>query len=253
MANALIGCVYAGQGAGSFRDLVRQGRFASTTPAQYLQLTSGGAAANWKFNVADDADWDWTSGPFSVAAYFRHTVNDGVNNIKMMSRFNFVSNSNNQGWELETDAGSAKFRFNVGNNNANFGLATTTSRSVGDHLLVGTSDATTRRIYLNGVQEAATTNNPTPTTQTTNGLNATLPASGRAYVYVGYIWLREISLSEVLELKRNPFSLMEYTSPIRYFIPTAHDSGQTVTGHEAWSAVVHPGGTHIQPLEPVGF
>lgn len=230
LARGMVVCVSAHDGAGPIADLVKSGRFAATRSPTRLVTPRGAGARWWTFTEPDTADLNWSSGAWTAAVYtyIEAAAANGENRI-IFGRVNYVNESSNQGWSLIWAApdNGTRFGFSAHNNNggASYFLGSTTTWAAGNsYFVVGTSDATTRRIYLNGVEEANTTNSPVPASQTTNGLinqdsgfgaDTGSGSTGKAHVLIAYAWNRELSAAEIRALSDDPFQVLKYPNPLR--------------------------------------
>jgi hypothetical protein len=154
---------------------------------------------------------NWTSGPFTAASLFIAPTIASLSVNVPISRHSYVNESNNQGWSLSvlgTDFGgrSDKFEWDAFNNNAvaSYGLTSTISvsplsgKSV---LMVGTSDGTTRRLFINGLQDGSTTNSPVPASlEAITRLGQPTSAAAIMSIYWGACWRRVLTAGEVRKL-----------------------------------------------------
>lgn len=166
-----------------------------------MHARSGGADV---FTPAQSLDCEFLSGPWSIATFFNIV---GTGNETVWARNAHPSESTNSGWEIRVDSSNTFVFASYANNGAVFYvLSSTTVPAAGNWVVVGTSDGITRRIYVNGRQEATTTNNPNPLT--TNGGVVMGAGSGSVpALYFGAAWNRCLDASEVWDLQQNPWRM----------------------------------------------
>lgn len=202
-------------------DLWRPRAKGSPGTASISQYGSAVATQEWIPSGADSSDLNWTSGAFTVAAWANYTTILGYPGA--IDRSTYVSESNNQGWYLNINQGSGKYGFGSFNNNAealNL-LKSTTTATTGPVMQAGTSDGTTRRIFINGVQEASTTNSPVPASRSSNVVASTV---GTLNYAVG-IWRRALTAMELFEWYIKPFDLLQQPTARRYYFGTVVAGG----------------------------
>jgi len=199
-----------GNGAGTMLNVVNNRRDASTftwptTPIGYgLRTTLAGSHCE---------EVNFTTGAWSVAYYGYITTVDLASNISLFGQSSYSSESNNKGWSLGVDSSSGKWRFGVFNNNgfANYNLLSPSVHTVGAHMLVGTTDGTTRTLYVDGRSVASTGVNPSAAA-TVAGTGALFlgrvsSGSGAVSLQSGYGWQRCLSAADVWRLWQQPFGV----------------------------------------------
>ena len=194
------------EGVGAPKDLVNRRRVQSATAAWGFG-PYGRNSRSWTYTTASTTDLDFTSGPFTAVAFSRlYVLPTGTTLADFIARADYTSESVNHGWQLTAlgsgfGPGANRFVWIVMNNNALTvtRLASATAIAIGDWLIAGTSDGTTRRIYVNGREEASTTNSPSPAAAVTGQLGATLNG-GDAYHYWQGVWARCLTAGEVRQL-----------------------------------------------------
>lgn len=198
----------------------RYGTFADPTFGPEFKTTVGGFGVTDidlnQARVAGDGQ-DWTTGPWTWHAVF--TVDTALQNGQYPKPFrasNYVNETTSQGYAITLrapDASPSATTFSCevfrNNNVGNWLLASTSTWAAGNvYTVTCTSDgAATRRIYVNGVQEATATTNLTPVTCT--DANCKLQAdseggTGRLYTHLIMAWARELTANEVRDLYANP-------------------------------------------------
>ena len=198
--------------AGFVRDIARprsSGLIGASRLTNYGPTIAG---ATWRMGNStgsDLPDLDWTSGAFTMCQIVLFAGLTGASYNAQFRKRNYVNESNNQGYELQQRTSTA-FSFNVYNNNdfASYALQGTTTPANGIWMLGGTSDATTRTIFVNGVAEATTTNNPVPASAAV-GITAEDFGAGSSNLFVSAVWRRCLIAAEIMEWYRDPFGMLE--------------------------------------------
>jgi hypothetical protein len=169
---------------------------AVTTAGTRVDIPTGPAIRDFNLAAASATELDFTSGPYSVAAWLYLTA--GISSNKFPTIFAkrvYVNESNNQGWELAaTNSGTPRFSFRSFRNNgsASYALDAGTP-AAGLWFIVGTSDGTTRRLYITDT--------------------STVP------LLLGLAWNRELSAREILQLYSNPYAFLLPSLPLAHFSP----------------------------------
>jgi len=122
------------------------------------------------FATADSADYAFTSGSYTQLAWTYVLALPGAGEYPSIAeRANYVSESDNQGWTLTITASNDPTPNQIrsqtfSNNNANFYALSTGVTAVANmlYMVAHTSNGTTRRIYLNGIERANSSSNPNP-------------------------------------------------------------------------------------------
>jgi hypothetical protein len=133
-----------------------------------VRALSGNAIVDWAVPVANSTKFNWTGLSFSILIWFRcvATTTNGQY-YTILGRANYASESSNQGWAIQAyppDNGQ-RIQWNVFRNNGSgsYTLNSNLTPVVGtDYFIACTSDGVTRRVYVNGVLQNSTTNNPVP-------------------------------------------------------------------------------------------
>lgn len=198
---------------------VDQALRSAAAPTGHVMTEFGYATRDWSFSADDTSRLNITSGSWSVGGYVRVAGYTQANQADFMSRYSYTSESNNDGWMIGgRDTG--KWRFIIFNNNgqANYNAClSTTSRANGDWVIGGTTDGTTRRIWVNGVNETSTGVNPNASSQTTNGVVNTSAATETQSLYIGAFWGRELFSQDWLAWNRDPWCLVRPVRVRRWF------------------------------------
>ena len=157
---------------------------------------------------ASTADLAFTSGPWTVAGFFYLTALLSPGQFpKTFSRFSYTSESINTGWALQVNGSSNAYEFISFNNNATgFYVLGGGTQAVGTHLMVGTSDGTTRRLYVDGTQRATSANNPNPAATANNPDIGYWLSGPETPTYWTAAWRRCLNASEVLDLWQDRLS-----------------------------------------------
>jgi len=164
--------------------------------------------ARWENNATTDLGF--TSGPFSIAVI--NTVFDNTGYFTSFGRSAYVSESNNQGWELssrptaDTRRGLS-FVSNRNNNVTSYALSTLVVASPGTYVHVGRSNGSNlRELFINGLRLNSTASNINPLSSTGPLF---LGTSNNATV-IALAWNRSINNNEIAMLTSSPFCLLRY-------------------------------------------
>jgi len=213
LTGGLLSCVIAAM-PGVMFDVARlRPRNALVKGVPHVRRLGASTGEGWavgKSDGSDTTDLNWTSGPFTAAVFCN--ITDRLNYPQPLSRRVYTNESTNSGWELQVRpvGGQGRASFLVYNNNsvASYSLQGTTDTGTGDMAIAGTSDATTRRIFLNGEEEASTTSNPVPA-------SASIPLRSETYLagystYIGAMWNRCLLPVDVANWSNDPFQFLIY-------------------------------------------
>lgn len=191
----------------------------------------GVAGANFASAAnSPDPALNFTTGAWTVAALIE-VVNFSAVSIGATAwdYTAYATEFSNAGWSLRGSVTNSSFAFLTFNNNSvtSYELVGTTSRSDGTHLLVGTTDGTTRSIYIDGRREATTTNNPAAaSTATASFANVTnVGATEQHRLYMGYAWQRCLSPNDVRLLAQSPFGQARSLARLVVKAPAAGTGG----------------------------
>lgn len=213
LARGLVMCFLARPGGG-MRDLTGRARVVSgvTQPVQPSGLTFN----SWSITAASAADLAFTSGGWAIAA-FCHLGQVGATsgqNPSIFGNTSYTSESVNSGWGLAQQGNPAPSSavwtsFSFANNAfTSYALAGTSQAYVGDVFLGHTSDGTTRRLVVNGIQEATSALSPNPLSSSAV-VSPSVPASGffdGAYLLLA--WNRDVTLPEWAWLNAEPYCFL---------------------------------------------
>lgn len=212
------------EGGGSPLDLTNPNRVSSA--ATWNFAPQGLVAREFSFTNASTTDLNFTTGVFSVAVLYYQPTTLGTGQYSVLfGRDSYISEGANTGWRflLRNNAGDSfpGYVFDVfANNDFNsYLLRIAGTPAVGTHLLVGTSDGVTRRLYLDGFLGASTTLNPAPASSSANLYN-TMTAVASAGVYAQWAWNRTLSASEVQLLYQQPFGNIFVPRKVYGFVPS---------------------------------
>ncbi len=223
LGQGLVCAVVANAGAGSVVDAVKQRR--SGTVAEWKTAKRGRAARDWAIPVGQTADLNFT-GPWSVAVHVYVNEARPLGYLQAVQRRNYVSEANNQGFDLNVmpTNDNNKYAFQVFNNNgaASYRLLGAMTVTGGDHVLVGTSDGVTRRLYVDAALDGSTTNNPLPAACTAgNGLEeVNVNHTQAGWVYASYVWNRCLQPDEVRMLAAQPYAMFQAPVWSRLYVLT---------------------------------
>jgi hypothetical protein len=187
----------------------------SDAVATYTSTAFGRCISQWQFTSTITPELNWSGGPFSAGAHFFTPVATGSSqNPEILSRGVFVGSTNNQGWALKhRQFGDAIYSWEVyRNENSVFPLKTTVAATLTHHSLFGTSDATTRHIYLDGRHENSTANNAVPLAVGDRVL-ANVASTQIEPIFVAYAWTRCLTPEEALWLNMEPYAMLISAAP----------------------------------------
>jgi hypothetical protein len=235
LARGLVGLLVPNR-AGSLVNLVTSQPIGGSPT--FGRHARGVTAENYTGNTAATTEWNFSSGPWSVAAYGHVTDVTGSEQPTLIGRNAYVSESDNQGWELG-GVSTGAYRFLVFNNNgfANYNLNGSSSRVNGPVALAGTTDGTTRRLWVNGAEEANTALNANAASATA-GLSNASAATEHQHCYIAYAWNRELSARDVAELARDPFALLTTRSAMVVVPAAAASMGRVFSSPMFGSRVI---------------
>jgi len=179
--------------------------FAATASTTAMGLGGpGGYNASAVFTNAATTDLEFTSGPWSVWIYGAMT---SLTNGSWFGRRTYTSESANAGWNMESvsNNGSISFASYANNDQSFYGLYAPSAYPIGDIHIIGTSDGTTRTLYVNGRRVATGTNNPNHLT-TSGGL--VIGGGSTRIIYICGVWGRCLKVPDVWALYANPWALL---------------------------------------------
>lgn len=147
-----------------------------------------------------------TAAPFTVMAH--GYLNSATAYQGLFGNSNFVDNSNNQGWVLQTGDPGSVFRGIMLKNNSNYQL-TGGTYSVGQWSLAMTGDGTTVRLYQNGAFQ----NSDVGINQFTAASSAVLQigqtSGGNGWEFqCGAVWARALSDAEIRRFHYEPLCMV---------------------------------------------
>lgn len=166
-----------------------------------------------QFGAAFDMSWannitghlELTSGPHSIAIAFSKNI-FSTNYTVSIARYTFTSASSNTGWALGGTLDSASTQnYTVYSNLANELIATT---STYHGTQFGTSDGTTRRLFLDMIQSNQSSSSPIFPLATTGELRMGDNSNHR--VALACIWNRTLNDAERSLFVEDPFCLLSY-------------------------------------------
>lgn len=223
LARGLVMCFLACPGGGMV-DLTGRARVVSgvTQPVRPSGLTFD----TFSVTSASAADLNFTSGGWAIGV-FTHSAaisaTIGANPVAI-SRVNYTSESVNSGWSLGAQGNSATLSqvwqfFSFANNAAaSYNLLGTSQNYVGDVFLGGTSDGTsTRRIIVNGVQEATSAANLNPLSSGTAIAPAAAGGGSFDGSYLLLAWNRDVTLPEWAWLNSEPYCFLRPRAVISFY------------------------------------
>lgn len=184
----------------------------------------------WNFigggpNEQTSRDMRFSSGAFTVWVKLRQLVAPSAGTfVGALGKDSFVSSSDNQGWTFQMFPSDhsvypSKMVFIHRNNtvDTNAQLASTTNAAVGDRTYGHSSDGSaTRRIYVNGLQEATVGTVLNPTANNTTAVNV-VGSSGNFQIYAWGVWKRELTAAEQLTLHNRPYEMILWKRPPIYY------------------------------------
>lgn len=178
---------------------------------------------DWSFvgggpNEFTSKDMQFASGAFTVWVKLRQDVAPSAGTfVGALGKDSFVSSSDNQGWTFQMFPSDhsvypSKMVFIHRNNtvDTNAQLASTTNASAGYRTYGHSSDGTaTRRIYVNGVQEATVGTVLNPLANTTTAVNV-VGSTNNFYIFAWGVWKRELTAAEQLTLHNRPYEFIDW-------------------------------------------
>ena len=214
-------------------------RFSATIRAVWVLFTN-----QWVFRGGgplekQSRDMRFSSGAFTVWVKLRQFAAPSAGEfIGALAKDNFVSSSNNQGWVFQMFPSDhsiypSKMVFIHRNNTVDTDaqLASTTNAAVGDRTYGHSSDGTaTRRIYVNGLQEATVGTVLNPTANDATGVNV-VGSSTAFHIYAWGAWKRELTAAEQLTLHNRPYEFIDW-SPITKQFKALQPMDEVVTAVE---------------------
>lgn len=220
LAKGLVSCVPCNTGAAP-RDLAHARSL--NTGGAFGPSRRGAVCRDWKLNYGSP-DLDFLAGGWTVAALFEQpNVHAGAaDNPAVFGTEVYVTGTNNQGWAIEINtANLGKYNFLSFRNSAvaTDSLGGTSANTAGVHMVVGTSDGVTRRIYVDGQFEASTTNNANPLVVAAGSTLYNVSSGSSPLVYIGYAWNRCLSPQEAMQLWIAPYGMFAAPPWRRYFVP----------------------------------
>lgn len=201
--------------------------FTQGTPGTWSSGNMGPSVRDFAAPPQSCADTAFVNGPWSVACWCRVDNLTAARQPNPWGQFNYVSETNNQGWFLGGGTGSnGKWCFYTYRNtsSATYALNGGSNRKAGDNFIVGTTDGTTRRLYVNGRLEASTTNNANAILNTTNGISNSSDLE-QTPLYIGYAWSRCLTPNEINELLEEPYRVLLVPTTRRWFVPPQSAGG----------------------------
>jgi hypothetical protein len=206
LTRGLVALYVCDEAGGQIRNLVNERQVGAL--GTWAPHRGGLTVENFSGTIGGVPELNFASGAWTVGVFGEVANVTGSEQPALFGRSVYVDESNNQGWELG-GASTGVWRFVAFNNNgfASYNLLGTGSRANGPVSLFGTTDGTTRRLYVNGLVEASTNNNAS-IASASSGLYNSPGATEHQLLYIGYAWNRCLSAAEVLELSRNPYALL---------------------------------------------
>lgn len=211
LARGLVSCVPNFIGGGLAIDLVGR-NYVQVGQPTWAVRKNGLCQAGGGFTNASTNNLNFTSGAFTVAGFFSLATNVASGQFPACCRrYHDGGNGDRAGWFLGGDSTGNGLYFECARNDSpapgNSILSSGVSAVAGEWFLVGTSNGITRRIFVNGVEKASTTNNANPLTETSGNYQCTANNSTNR-VYIHYAWeKRQLTQQEVLFLYNNPYCI----------------------------------------------
>ncbi len=224
---------------------------AVTTAGTIVADRDGASIRDFALTASAATELDFTSGSFTVAAWVRLTAGITVNKFPtIFARRVYVSESNNQGWELAAvNGGTPAFSFRAFRNNgfASYQLNAGTP-AAGLWFIAGTSNGTTRRIYVNAVELNNTNLNANPVSSAGNLANIT--DTDQIPILMGMAWARELSVKEISALyyENTRWSLIQ---PIPGLMVPFDFLAAPVPDVSTWFNIPPP--PHVRRTEIIGY
>jgi len=212
------------------RELVT-GLAPSSAPANATATRYGQGLGTTAYSNATTSALAFTSGPFTVMSVAR--IADVSNYWDLFSRLAYSSESVNSGWAIQHRPGSGLGKgigFVVFNNNGelNYALTPGTAATVGDYVVAGVSDGTTRSLWINGVRANTTTNNPSPASTAGDLASG---STSNVLAVLNLAWKRALPTDQILAAYDDPFQMLE-EPPRRYLFisPATASTTQALQG-----------------------
>jgi hypothetical protein len=206
LSKGLVGCWLMNEGGGFPRSLIN-GRPLNQAAVTWSAKNKGLVIQNASGLKSDTAGLEFLSGSWSIIVYFYNPQTFTSNYPSIFARTTYSNESTNSGWGIEGN--NTKLTFLSRNDNGSYGLnSLTTPQANTNYIVVGTSDGTTRKIYLNGKFEAQTTNNPNPKDSVTNGISIGKTAVMQVPTYMALAYNRCLSPSEIQSLYVSPYQFI---------------------------------------------
>ena len=225
------------------RNIVNNNNLVSSTAVDYrgpsgiLPYTTGGIAVrNITLPLADTTELNFTSPPWTVA--LRGYLLPGANElgINLWARSRYVSEANNQGWEIASNnSAPGNYHFRVFNNNGSgnyvWQFGSENPRPAGLHYMVCyvTPTATAGHLisptgnflFSSGARNKTAASNTAGTGcyLNVNGVTEQHP------LYVAYAWNRQLTTDEIQWLYREPLPFMLDVTPKSFIIGNRPSGG----------------------------
>lgn len=159
---------------------------------------------------AQTTDLAFTSGPYTIATASVLSANNTY--YASMDRSVYVSESNSQGWAMQSrpnsDARPGLSSISLRNNSvANYVIHTGTLAPLGSYVhLVRSNGSNLRELFVDGLRRATNANNANPVSSSAN-LTMTVTSFT---VTLGLCWSRSLSDNEIAMLTADPFCFLRY-------------------------------------------
>lgn len=220
LAADLRSVIVANEGSGYPYDLLQRVSFSDFTDRlpTWRHSSDGAGVSLSRASGANTTRCNFTSGNWTVMVRFLLTGFTSGEQQFAFGRLAYVDETNNQGWALGGNT-VGSFRFVVSNNNssASYNLNSTTARSNGIWTLAGRTNGVNRQLFVNGKQEATTTNNPASASCAgTMILGPNNTFTERHFVILALAWARWLTDDELYSLHVDPWAMFRRRKPVRF-------------------------------------
>lgn len=189
----------------------RKGVSIPTAPQVYGSRSSTyGLATVAAWTNASTTDVAFTSGQWTIAVVGQ--IYGVAATYEMFGRSVYVSESNNQGWAIQSRPTASATRglgyVSYGNNAASSYVCTNAVlATLGTYVAVGRSNGSNlREVFHNGLRIATNVNNANPPSSTGTLVLGTDNTTG----VIGYAWSRALTNGEIAMLTADPFGMLRY-------------------------------------------
>lgn len=208
LSGGLTSCFLINEGSGNAVDI-------SASPITIASpVWDNGNIRDWTVPLASSTKLNWSSGQFSLAVWFHCNALNGAGEVSTVAgRFNYVDESNNQGWELKVTSPENDNNvviFNVYGNTSGFWYQVGFNLRVEagkDYFVVVTSDGVSKvTTYKDGVQTSGRDYGqfiPVSCTLGSGFRNFSTGGTGKFPVRQLCTWNRALKPSEITSLKED--------------------------------------------------